>query len=615
MYRHSLAKLSFLLAICIQLAVTNCFADSGYISFDAYYFNDEGANSTIQDVLRGDSANRFIEPQANGLSFGWVDTPYWVKLQIIEIKDKQALFLEIPWPLLDELNIYLVDSENTIISSYALGDHQYFSQRPIFDAQFVVPVDFSTQAIETIYFQVQTSSSLQLPIRFWTQEDYLKHRAKYLSTQGIFYGLLLVMTFYNLFIYFSTRRVAYLHYVCFVVSFSTLQLGLKGVGFQFIWPNIPQLNDYAIATGGSFCLLFLTLFARSFLQLDETPALKKVNNYMLVLAIIFILLSMLVPYRVIITPLTVSVLICSIIVIIKATLRYRQGFREARFYLVAWITMVVGCFIYLFKQLGFFPINYITENSLQIGSAFEIVLLSLALADRLNTLQSGLKTANERLEQEVSDRTQELLSALEKLGNVNTRLSVISITDGLTGLHNRYHFDSALQKTIEKMRSIGGTVSLLILDIDHFKKINDTWGHLLGDKALQWVGDSLCAIKKRKADVLCRYGGEEFAIIMPDTDNLGASNFAENIRQEMEASHFYEEGVRIPITISIGIASLPATTDLEPDKLIKAADIALYGAKNYGRNCVHIFTGEIGSVLKNNDANTSSQRVKTVCSQ
>lgn len=587
-------KFIFIVCIaCFWFSLTSLVLAESTLDLSYLYLEDIDNKITYEDVRSERVRKMFATPDENGLSFGWVKNPYWVEMTIHQRPFNEVLLMEISWPLLDKLNIFIVGRDGQLIETFELGDHLDFSARPIFDAHFVIPMDFKEHDIGTVYFNIETTSSMQLPVTFWTQQEYLKHRAIYLSLQGLFYGLLLVMIFYNLFIYLSTRRVAYLHYVGFVTSFCALQLGLKGVGYQFFWPNLSVLNDYVIATGGALALLFLNLFARSFLYLAEINILKRINNYMLIVAVGFIIASLTLPYRSVITPLAIAVLFSSCTVIGMGIYRYRHGFREARFYLLAWVTVVIGCFVYLFKQLGLLPINVFTESAMQIGSAMEILLLSFALADRLNTLRVHLENANQQLERDVQERTKELVSALDKLGQANVKLAVISTTDGLTGLSNRYHFDNGLTKELSRIKRNlhDNTVVLLLLDIDHFKRVNDTWGHVVGDNALLFVSECLRQECNRQTDTIYRYGGEEFAIILSHTCIEGAAKVAENIRRRIEGAEFLEGNTNIPITVSVGVASTLTLENISEDGLIRAADIALYNAKEDGRNCVHIFKG------------------------
>ena len=161
----------------------------------------------------------------------------------------------------------------------------------------------------------------------------------------------------------------------------------------------------------------------------------------------------------------------------------------------------------------------------------------------------------------------------------------LAITDGLTGLHNRRYLDSHLQTLLERAASRQRPLSLLISDIDRFKRINDTHGHAAGDDVLREFARRLRK-NVRGIDLACRYGGEEFVVVMPDTEQAVAERVAERIRQEIEMLPFGPEGAAaLDVTVSIGVASIsPAADTLEA--LLKRADGALYEAKKSGRNRV-----------------------------
>jgi len=560
--------------------------------FDVYYSPNAPKSLTIEDVLLPTSKMLFTKERAHDLSFGWVHLPYWFKIDVSDIKSLEPLMLKIAMPLLDDIQIYVVDAQNNLISAHHVGDTYPFDKRYFFDSGFVLPIEFDKHDINSIYIRVFTTSSMHVPIEFYSLENYVKNHATYSTMQGVFYGLMIVMIFYNLFLFFSTGRLAYLYYVLFVTAFTCLQVGLKGIGFQFLWPNIPAFNGYVITFSGACSLLFLTLFARSFLQLKKFSFLLKANDFMVVVSLLFVAVALLASYRTIIVPLSVTVIMFTIIVLIKGIVRYRQGFKEARFYLMAWFAISLGCFLFLSAKLGLLPANSITINALQIGSAFEVVLLSLALGDRLKILGAQLEQANYDLEQQVLERTQELNATLSKLEQANEQLKKKTITDALTGLYNRYYFDNALSHEISRVNRHKHELSLLLIDIDHFKRINDTWGHLVGDRALIFAAQFLGDLCSRKTDVVCRYGGEEFAIILPNTSCKEASVFANKVCDAFSDSQFHEGDTHIPIKVSIGISST-STLDNEEvlhyKKLVSSADNALYAAKQNGRSRAYFY--------------------------
>nr|WP_320016816.1 diguanylate cyclase [uncultured Desulfobacter sp.] len=164
-----------------------------------------------------------------------------------------------------------------------------------------------------------------------------------------------------------------------------------------------------------------------------------------------------------------------------------------------------------------------------------------------------------------------------------------SITDQLTGLYNRNYMDGVLTREIDRAKRYENSLCCLIMDLDHFKNINDTYGHLCGDFILQKFSALLLSLK-RKSDYIFRYGGEEFICLIPQTDLKGALQFAERIRSQCQEKEFVYQKNTIHITVSIGVSSFD---DMEKKRqgaaLIDNADKALYEAKTEGRNCVKVF--------------------------
>ncbi|MEH6470229.1 MAG: diguanylate cyclase [Halopseudomonas sp.] len=161
------------------------------------------------------------------------------------------------------------------------------------------------------------------------------------------------------------------------------------------------------------------------------------------------------------------------------------------------------------------------------------------------------------------------------------KLRALSLTDGLTGLYNRRHFDEVIRHEMDRAESPDWALSVLMFDIDHFKKFNDNYGHDQGDRVLQQVAQALQQAV-RTVDICCRYGGEEFVVILPSTDVEGATILAERVRASIEAMRV--DGLQV--TVSVGVSHLIHRPEANADELVEAADKAMYGAKQAGRNRV-----------------------------
>lgn len=173
---------------------------------------------------------------------------------------------------------------------------------------------------------------------------------------------------------------------------------------------------------------------------------------------------------------------------------------------------------------------------------------------------------------------------MRELEKANRKLSTLSLNDALTGLHNRRHLDTIFPELCAEARRTGHTLSLALVDADHFKRINDTWGHSFGDTCLQFIAEMLSRHVKRPRDIAIRFGGEEFALLLPGTDASGARNVCNALLADIANTPLTApDGTEVRITLSAGIASLAAGEN--QDQLFERADEALYAAKTEGRNC------------------------------
>jgi len=186
-------------------------------------------------------------------------------------------------------------------------------------------------------------------------------------------------------------------------------------------------------------------------------------------------------------------------------------------------------------------------------------------------------------------RSSELVRRLE----VQTELlSKLAAFDDLTGVYNRRSMFHHLEAELSRCRRYGRSITVLMVDIDHFKRVNDEHGHIIGDQALRYVATTL-QNELRSMDFLCRYGGEEFCAILPETNRPGAARAGERLRSAIERTGFKQERVRLPLTVSVGASSWTANEGTEIPDLLQRADGALLEAKRSGRNQVQLSSDDL----------------------
>jgi diguanylate cyclase (GGDEF)-like protein len=321
----------------------------------------------------------------------------------------------------------------------------------------------------------------------------------------------------------------------------------KCLSFQFLWPNNPEWGNTSLLVLLNCTLIFGLQFTRKFL--DTALHARRLDRFALALQALATLafsLSFFLDYSQLIEPVALLTIAVTVTILTLGTMGLVTGYKPARYFMIAWGLLLLGVMMNMLKNFGLLPHNMLTQNGLQVGSLCEMVLLSLALASRVSEMQRQ------------------------------------SRTDALTRLYNRRFFDERVAYEFERATRYHSQVSLLVADIDHFKQFNDRHGHARGDEALRTVAKQLLE-GVRSQDIVCRYGGEEFALILPGTDGDQAMTVAETLRQAIEGSMGSAVG---PVTISVGVAS-PSDGGIEDaSALFRAADAALYQAKAAGRNRV-----------------------------
>ena len=524
---------------------------------------------------------------------GYNHSVWWLRFHISNPHHNPDWLLEIAYPILDYVDVWIVD-DNGRISHYATGDKVPFRQRPIAHRNFVIPLTLAPQQGATLYLRINTTSSVQVPLRLWQRAAFISDDNLRTAIEGLYFGGLLVIALYNLLLFLALQDRNYLYYVCWVTSMFLLMACLNGWAFQFLWPEATQWNDRALLVSLNALLLFGFLFVGRFLNVQAlAKPIPQLHSLGTTASTLLVGASLILPYDIGIRITLPMVGAACLWGLLGGLAAYRAQHRSANLFLIAWTLLLLSGLVLVLSKVHLLPRNSLTNYTVQLGSLLEVLLLSFALAERINreralrmlAQQEALdiqRTANEALEIRVVERTREL-------EDLNRKLQELSDTDQLTGLKNRRYLNGYIQKEFARAERYRSTIAILIIDVDHFKSVNDNYGHLAGDDCLQEIANRIQQEMLRPNDLATRYGGEEFCVILPAITAEGALTVAERIRERIEMTPTQTRAKPISITVSVGVfVGVPQVGESAP-QLFDRADAALYEAKQNGRNQVQSY--------------------------
>lgn len=595
-----------------------------------WFIVDESGQLTIDDILESEQTSKQALPwQRNTwqqINFGFSDKHYWLKIPLYNSHTyNQDWVLEIAYPLLHRVHVFEVDSDYHVVGYHQAGDKVANSNSALINPNIVFPLTLPIDQERVLYIQVQSDGSTQIPLTLWQWSDFSSHSILHFLIQGIFYGMVLIMALYNLVIWLIQREPVYLSYVSYIVFFTLFQLSLHGIGQTYIWSDIAFITGHITSISLSLLLAAISAFILDFFDMRRySTTMAAMLTWFMYWFIFLGIMNLFIPYSYAIRIASFFAWMHIMFIIYIAIYMLQRNHPSARYFAMAWAAFLIGALLLALNKFAILPITTISEYGLQFGAGLEIMFLSLALADRManaqqeriNAQQESLALAHQvntekeklfnaeienlriekennlKLEKLVSERTVELSEALDELSAAHEQLKTISITDALTQLHNRYYFDQIWRSEYKRAHRQQSSIALIVIDIDYFKQVNDEHGHPAGDMCLKTVAHIIKQQANRDSDSVCRLGGEEFAIVLPGTDELGAFDVAEKIRLNIQRRSMHWEGTEIKVTASLGIsASIPKSSDEKTRNIhFNQADQALYQAKGSGRNRSIIFS-------------------------
>ncbi|QQX79753.1 diguanylate cyclase [Shewanella sp. KX20019] len=580
------------------------------------YYTPATQTSDIIQVsqLASSNWNKLTADVVRGLS----DKHFWIKFSVQSsgsVATKRIL--SITNPHLDLIELYHFNQQR-LINKVIMGDSIPFSQRPIISNDFAYPFSCKNEDLHTFYLKISTTGSSSLPITLWTDDAYYQNAEQQSLLYGFQIGVLTAIGIFSLFIAITSHSFSYTYYAGYVLSLTLFVATLHGIAFRFIWPNWPIIQ--AFITPALLCLsmAFAFLFSEKVMQLKyHSQPMLRICRLGAAISIALLFLGLLLDYNLALKLDICAVMFASLLLMYIALVQGFRGHKLAKLFAIGWAGMMLGALISGMLYLGYIELQLQAKTPFTLGLSFEILFMAALLAiryndERLSKLQiqqealiqaQRVKTtredalriearSSEQLGQMVQERTLELEIALRELNEANQKLTEQSTIDSLTGVKNRNSFDKRILAEGRISRRQQTPMAVLMLDIDHFKSINDTHGHLAGDQALRVIAGELKRILKRPTDLVSRFGGEEFAIILPNTNQEGALQVAESIRKAIFELPIHWGEITIPLTVSIGVSVEIVSSEQHTTLLLGQADKALYRAKNEGRNRIMLYSPE-----------------------
>ena len=562
------------------------------------------------DVISPERAGDWMEIEGDTPNLGFDKDVHWFGVTLTsEAVDMRETLIEVQYPLLDNLSFHVLH-DGRLERILETGDHRPFVQRAFAHTTFALPLNLGPGESRDLLLRVATSSAVQVPVVLWEESAFLGRIDHLYTINGVFYGVMISVMLYGLALFYTMRERNYLAFFAYIATFTLLMLALDGMGYQFIWSRYPFVQEHMFA----FCLAAVTsvslLFTDTFLHLERTlPNWRRPIRGLGLMSAVAALVAWAVPYASVIRPIVVLPMLSTLLVLALSFRLWRRGSRPAFLFLRSWLALMAGTCLMALAKFGIIPPSLLTENGPTLGVLAQAALMITAMAEDLKASRVAKHQATEKilkmqeessrkLREEVTRQTVQLQDMMRKLAKVNEELDQHNKLDGLTGIFNRRAFDERLDLEFHRGRRTGTELSMLMIDIDHFKNFNDTYGHQVGDDCLRSVAWAIEVESRRTTDFAARYGGEEFAVILAETPGVMARSVGERMRAALEAMEFEVEGERVPVTVSVGVGSLrPVELDDDDVELVTAlADKALYEAKENGRNrvalCLQTTVGE-----------------------
>jgi diguanylate cyclase (GGDEF)-like protein len=549
-------------------------------------WHDKQASSTLNDAQKAFRNNQYT-PFSTNHSTGLIDGTLWSHFYLENIsKEPITLHIEYVDHQLITMDAYARPSTSSEqfnqIASLSLqkpfSDRQFEHNRFIFETT-IAPGETYEYFVK---YGSEGSGYIFPNLRIWEPESLRKMQIIEIAGFNSLIGGLLIMSTFALIVGLAIREKVFYGYSVYALAKIIAWSTIFGYTHQFVLTK--NFHWSYISMSGAVTIFCGVLFSRLFLQTCKyTPRLDYGLLFMMANAT-FLFFSALFKFKALaVMSITLALLLYPLL-LIAASCRWLQGSKEAIIFVFAWSFLVAGLVSQALRDLGFVEHNFFNYYWPPLASYIEMIAITIAMGFKMKLLREQkieaqknyrreLEQSRDKLERLVAERTHDLEQEKK-------RAQFEACTDSLTGTRNRRSFFADSEKLLEESKAQDFSLSLLMFDIDHFKNINDTYGHATGDEALKKF-TRVISEKIRGTDIFGRLGGEEFSLLLCGNKEH-ALQMAERLREDISAIKIDTPLGVLKFTTSIGIAHLCKEVVIE--ELLNEADRALYVAKESGRN-------------------------------
>jgi hypothetical protein len=407
--------------------------------YEIVYFTDTTNNLSFEEISSAKYRYAFKQHASYQNADFRIDAAYWIKLPVQHtVNSKKAWLLEFYDQTIDHIEAY-VPQEDGSYTKIDLGDRQPFTRRMFMHKNFELMLDMKSYGVKTYYFKVQSSSFADIRIGVRSVNRFVYYALNEYFLFGTFYGMILIIALYNFLVYVAIREIKNIYYILYILSVAAYAMSYDGIGFQYLWPNHPEWNDYAVGVTLFSVILWGLIFTRRFLSTrGNSPRFDMALRWMIVGRTVLFLIELfffpkLLAYR------NIEIIPLSLIFYTGIS-AWRRGYRPARFFVIAYGILFTGFFIRTLVYFNFLPFTTPLHYSLHFSFVLEMLFLTFALGDRIRILKDMRDRAmkrtihqhevnmqlkdkvNKELEQKVLERTAEINEKNAALNETNQKL-------------------------------------------------------------------------------------------------------------------------------------------------------------------------------------------------